>query len=96
MARSPERPDRLDRSVTELDVQVVSVLTDLHEDVMQRVFATGVGLQALVDQVPDSVVRERLRQHIADLDDTLTEIRVTLLDVREDLLGLRETLSRTV
>ena len=82
--------------MTELDVDVVAVLADLHEDVMQRVFATGVGLQALVDQVADRTVQNRLQQHIADLDDTLTEIRMTLLDLREELSGLREVLSRTV
>jgi signal transduction histidine kinase len=68
--------------VTELDVYAVSVLTDLHEDVMQRVFATGLGLQALVGQVSDEALAGRLRRCIADLDDTLDEIRLTLLDLR--------------
>jgi signal transduction histidine kinase len=68
--------------VTELDVYAVSVLTDLHEDVMQRVFATGLGLQVLVGELSDETLAERLRRCIADLDETLDEIRVTLLDLR--------------
>lgn len=68
--------------MTELDVYAVSVLTDLHEDVMQRVFATGLGLQALVGELSDDALVERLRRCIADLDETLDEIRVTLLDLR--------------
>jgi hypothetical protein len=75
--------------VTEVDVHLVSVLTDLHEDVMQRLFATGLGLQALIGQVAEEALADRLRQHIADLDDTLDEIRMTLF-------GLRGDLSRTV
>jgi GAF domain-containing protein len=55
---------------------------DLHDNVMQRLFATGVGLQALVGQLPETESRERLRQHIADLDDTLHQIRTTLADLR--------------
>jgi signal transduction histidine kinase len=68
--------------VPEFDRQLVSVLTELHEDVMQRVFATGLGLQALVGQVSDEALASRLLQCIADLDDTLDEIRMTLFDLR--------------
>jgi signal transduction histidine kinase len=70
--------------VTELDVYAVSVLTDLHEDVLQRVFATGLGLQSLVGDVAevDEALAARLRRCIADLDETLDEIRMTMLDLR--------------
>jgi GAF domain-containing protein len=47
----------------------------LHDDVIQRLFATGVGLQALLGQLPDTDLANRLQQHIADLDDTLDRIR---------------------
>jgi signal transduction histidine kinase len=71
--------------VTELDLHLVSVLSELHEDVMQRLFATGLGLQALIGQVPDEELRDRLRRYVGDLDDTLDEIRMTLLSLRTEL-----------
>jgi len=51
---------------------------DLHDNVVQRLFATGVGLQALVSRLPDGDLANRLQRHIADLDDTLDEIRAAL------------------
>jgi signal transduction histidine kinase len=68
--------------VTDLDFAVSTALEDLHENVLQRVYATGVGLQALVGQVEDDELAARLRTYIADLDVTLDEIRATLLDLR--------------
>ena len=68
--------------MTDLDFAVSTALEDLHENVLQRVYATGVGLQALVSQLPDDEVAARLRTYIADLDVTLDEIRATLLDLR--------------
>jgi signal transduction histidine kinase len=75
--------------VTDLDFAVSTALEDLHENVLQRVYATGVGLQALVSQLPDDDVAARLRTHIADLDVTLDEIRATLLDLRAVLTPTR-------
>ena len=69
--------------MTEPDGYAVSVLEELHEDVMQRVFATGLGLQALVGQVSDEALAARLRRCITDLDETLDEMRMTLIAVRK-------------
>jgi signal transduction histidine kinase len=68
--------------VTEPDLYAVSVLTELHEDVMQRVFATGLGLQSLIEQVSDEALAARLRRCIADLDETLDDMRMTLVNLR--------------
>ncbi|MDT4914893.1 MAG: hypothetical protein QOC66_4021 [Pseudonocardiales bacterium] len=57
---------------------------DLHDNVMQRLFATGVGLQALAEQQPDGPLAERLRRHIADLDETIDEIRGRIFGLRDD------------
>ena len=51
------------------------LLEDLNDDVMQRLFGTGIGLEALVNELGDADLADRLRRHIADLDDTLTQIR---------------------
>jgi hypothetical protein len=72
------------RTVTELDVRLVYELTELHDTVMQRVYATGLGLQALMTDVSDPVLAARLRRHIADLDETLREIRTALFALREE------------
>ncbi len=60
------------------------IAQDLHDNVMQRLFATGVGLQALADQQADAAVAERLRRHIADLDETIDEIRDRVFGLRDD------------
>lgn len=49
--------------------------SELNDSIMQRLFATGVGLQALANELGDPGLVERLERHIADLDDTLNEIR---------------------
>lgn len=71
--------------MTDLDLALRTALEELQENVLQRVYATGVGLQALVGELPDDQVAARLRTHIADLDVTLDDIRATLLDLREVL-----------
>jgi signal transduction histidine kinase len=57
---------------------------DLHDNVIQRLFAIGVGLQALLEQSLSEPTAERLRQHIADLDDTIDEIRSRIFWLQED------------
>lgn len=48
---------------------------DLHDQVIQRLFATGVGLEYLAQKrLPDDLA-ERLRGHIRELDETIDEIR---------------------
>jgi signal transduction histidine kinase len=61
------------------------VAQDLHDNVIQRLFATGVGLQALLGQLTDDQLADRLRRHIADLDDTLDQIRSTVRRLQDDL-----------
>lgn len=57
---------------------------DLHDNVIQRLFAIGVGLQALLEQSLSEPTADRLRQHIADLDDTIDEIRSRIFWLQED------------
>jgi signal transduction histidine kinase len=58
---------------------------ELHDNVMQRLFATGVGLQALASKVDDPVLAARLEEHIADLGETLDEVRSTVYELRRGL-----------
>jgi GAF domain-containing protein len=60
------------------------IAQDLHDNVMQRLFATGVGLQALAEQLLEPAMAARLSRHIADLDDTIDEIRNRVFGLRTD------------
>jgi signal transduction histidine kinase len=59
------------------------IAQDLHDNVMQRLFAMGVGLHGLVDSpaLPAGVA-DRLRKHVADLDETIDEIRDSVFGLR--------------
>jgi two-component system, NarL family, sensor histidine kinase DevS len=74
------------------------IAQDLHDNVMQRLFATGVGLQAIAEQPLDPELADRLRRHVADLDDTIDEIRTRVFGLQEDAipeLRRRRTAFRT-
>jgi GAF domain-containing protein len=55
---------------------------DLHDNVMQRLFATGVGLQALAGQPLEAKVQSRLQRYVTDLDETIDEIRDRVFGLR--------------
>jgi signal transduction histidine kinase len=65
------------------------IAQDLHDNVMQRLFATGVGLQALADQRLDPDTGGRLRRYIADLDETIEQIRNRVFGLRANGTGGR-------
>lgn len=51
---------------------------DLHDLVIQRLFAVGLGLQSAVRLAPDGELVERLQRGIDDIDDTIKDIRRTI------------------
>jgi two-component system sensor histidine kinase DevS len=53
------------------------IARDLHDTVIQRLFASGLALQAVAARV-DPVVNERLATIVADLDQTIREIRTAI------------------
>lgn len=70
---------------------------DLHDLVIQRLFAVGLGLQSTVKLAPDGEVTERLQRGIDDIDDTIKDIRRTIfalgsLDTATDVQSEIETL----
>jgi signal transduction histidine kinase len=80
-------------------VRMLSVLDDrerigrdLHDRVVQRLFALGMGLQA-TKRLPElELVRERVDRAIDDVDATITEIRTTIFELGDSALpgGLRQ------
>jgi GAF domain-containing protein len=57
---------------------------ELHDNVIQRLFAVGVGLQALLEQPLDGLTAQRLGRHIADLDETIDEIRSRIFGLQDN------------
>lgn len=73
------------------------IARDLHDTVIQRLFAVGMGLQGVRRMAPPQV-SERIDQAVDDLDDVIRDIRETIFDLRQPVLtgvraGLREVLA---
>ncbi|GIL31259.1 sensor histidine kinase [Actinocatenispora comari] len=60
---------------------------DLHDQVIQRVFATGMLLQGTARMVVLPEVRERLLRAVGDLDETVRQIRATIYQLEEPPAG---------
>lgn len=54
------------------------IARDLHDLVIQRLFATGLSLQAILRRDVDEVTATRVRSATADLDETIRDIRATI------------------
>ncbi|HEX9259625.1 MAG TPA: GAF domain-containing protein [Acidimicrobiales bacterium] len=57
------------------------IARDLHDTVIQRLYAAGMGLQATLRRVEDPVVAERVTGVVDTLDDTIKEIRTVIFAV---------------
>jgi two-component system, NarL family, sensor histidine kinase DevS len=57
---------------------------DLHDRVIQRLFAMGLGLHSLLRTVADDQSRNRLETYLEDLDATITEIRPSIFFLHHD------------
>jgi signal transduction histidine kinase len=93
-------------------VRTISVLDDrerigrdLHDKVVQRLFAVGMALQGAARLPELDLVRERIDKVADDLDATITEIRTTIFELgdsalprglRQAVVGLADELAPTV
>jgi signal transduction histidine kinase len=59
------------------------IARDLHDQVIQRLFATGLRLQQLASRLEPGPIAERLDEQVGDLDDTITQIRSTIFGLRQ-------------
>jgi signal transduction histidine kinase len=57
------------------------IARDLHDLVIQRVFAAGLALQSILPRVGDAEARRRVQGVIRQLDDTVRDIRTTIFDL---------------
>lgn len=59
------------------------IARDLHDQVIQRLFAVGLGLQGTSRLVARADLTERLTGYVQDLDSTIQEIRRTIFSLQE-------------
>ncbi len=76
------------------------IARDLHDHVIQRVFAAGLTLQSVVPRIADPQVQHRIRDVVRQLDDTVRDIRTSIFDLhttdQPDDGGLRRRVLDTV
>ncbi|TWP48452.1 GAF domain-containing protein [Lentzea tibetensis] len=70
------------------------IARDLHDHVIQRLFATGMSLQGALTWVTHPQVRQRVQKAVTQLDQTVLEIRTSIFDLQaaDDYAGLRRRL----
>jgi signal transduction histidine kinase len=57
------------------------IARDLHDHVIQRLFATGLQLQSTLRRIGDPVVQRRIQETVDELDETVREIRTSIFDL---------------
>jgi signal transduction histidine kinase len=60
------------------------IAADLHDHVVQRLFAAGLSLQSVATVVPEGRMKQRLATTIQDLDDTIRQIRTTIFQLQQE------------
>ena len=58
------------------------IARDLHDTVIQRLFAVGLSLQSTIRLIEDRSARVRLSQAVDDLDTTVRDIRAAIFELR--------------
>jgi signal transduction histidine kinase len=76
------------------------IANDLHDHVIQRLFATGMSLQGGVRRITDPEARRRVVTAVEQLDQTVQEIRTSIFDLHtsedDSAVSLRRRLLDTV
>jgi two-component system sensor histidine kinase DevS len=64
------------------------IAQDLHDTVIQRIFAAGLSLQSSL-HLPIDVVRDRVLRVVDELDATIRELRTAIFELNAERAGLR-------
>jgi two-component system, NarL family, sensor histidine kinase DevS len=89
---------RLARQQLELYADRDRIARDLHDQVIQRLFATGMSLDSLVRQIP-AAAQPKLHRAVDDLDQSIRDIRSTIYALQtpaDTAPGVRQRLSAVV
>jgi two-component system, NarL family, sensor histidine kinase DevS len=89
------------RRMRELDVLTDRdrIARDLHDHVIQRLFAVGLALQGTVPRTRDSEVQQRLSEAVDDLQGVSQDIRTTIFDLHgasQGITRLRQRIDEAV
>lgn len=60
------------------------IARELHDTVIQRLFATGLALQGAAARTTDTEMADRLQHAVEDLDDTVRHIRTTIFELQRE------------
>lgn len=63
------------------------IARDLHDDVIQRLFATGLSLQTAANLVDQPEVEERITRAVDDIDVSIRQVRSTIFQLHERWSG---------
>jgi signal transduction histidine kinase len=82
------------------------IARDLHDDVIQRLFATGLSLQAAAQMVSEPAAVERITRAVDDLDTSIRQVRSTIfelhqrwsarLSLRADIVGICDESAKAI
>jgi PAS domain S-box-containing protein len=90
---------RVDRDLLVIGDERERIARDLHDLVIQRLFASGLSLKSALPMVDDEHAVDRLSRVVDDLDETIREIRTTIFTLAPPMLastGLRVELRKVV
>jgi len=82
---------RLHAQLSELSVAAERerIARDLHDTVIQRLFATGLSLQSALPLAQDIELQSRITEAISELDDTIRQVRTTIFALEPPVLALK-------
>ncbi|HEY5251810.1 MAG TPA: GAF domain-containing sensor histidine kinase [Acidimicrobiales bacterium] len=72
------------------------IARDLHDTVIQRLFATGLALQSSLPLAENPDLRDRLEAAISDLDDTIRQVRTTIFSLEPPSMAERGVRARVL
>lgn len=72
------------------------IARDLHDTVIQQIFAVGMSLDGTAQLVEDDLVRDRMTTAVDDLDAVMRRIRAVIFDVQSNAGGSSDGLRRDV
>lgn len=87
---------RLDRHRLERLEDRSRIARDLHDHVIQRLFAAGLELQAAAIDVPDDRVRAEMEHQIDTLDTAIAEIRTAIFALTPPRRGIRASVRHRI